>query len=126
MLLAAPTHFRYCCATQGCLRSPQETQPSTEAEAPTQARLLFLLYSASVASTRSRRRYKLTKRLLLVILGAYPELLRLLCPIAPAVEATPAPAAAPSVDSLNQVVRYSNEGNNGLAQVGWIDNRSPL
>ena len=39
-------------------------------------------------------------------------------PVAPAVEA--APAAAPSVDSLNQVVEYSNEGNNGLAQAGGL------
>jgi Carbohydrate-selective porin, OprB family/S-layer homology domain len=37
---------------------------------------------------------------------------------APSVEATP--AAAPSVDSLNQVVQYGNEGNNGLAQSGGL------
>jgi hypothetical protein len=37
--------------------------------------------------------------------------------MAPAVEV--APAAAPSVDSLNQVIQYSNEGN-GLAQAGGL------
>jgi Carbohydrate-selective porin, OprB family/S-layer homology domain len=35
----------------------------------------------------------------------------------PAVEAAP---AAPSVDSLNQVIQYSTEGNSGLAQAGGL------
>lgn len=38
-------------------------------------------------------------------------------PVEPTVEVAP---AATSVDSLNQVVQYNNEGNNGLAQAGGL------
>jgi hypothetical protein len=47
------------------------------------------------------------------------QIAQVVAPVAaPAVEA--APVAAPSVDSLSQVIQYSNEGNSGLAQAGGL------
>ena len=92
-----------------------EARLSSEAEAQLSPTSVSAL-SAPVASTEMAP--MLVNEASAVVPPVSTQVAQLSVPVAPAVEA--APADAPSVDSLNQVVEYSNEGNNGLAQAGGL------
>ena len=92
-----------------------EARLSSEAEAQLSPTSVSAL-SAPVASTEMAP--VLVNEASAVVPPVPTQVAQIAVPVAPAVEA--APAAAPSVDSLNQVVEYSNEGNNGLAQAGGL------
>jgi Carbohydrate-selective porin, OprB family/S-layer homology domain len=84
---------------------------------------------AAEAQSSSEAQAKVTSVSDLLASVASPEVVSAV-ETAPAIEApaqiaqvaapVAAPAAAPSVDSLNQVIQYSNEGNSGLAQAGGL------
>jgi hypothetical protein len=107
-LLAAPAIFSAALfATAPAIAA--EAQPSeSSANVTSVSDLLSSVASPEVAPTEASPAVEVPAQIAQVV-----------APVAaPAVEA--APVAAPSVDSLSQVIQYSNEGNSGLAQAGGL------